>query len=220
MHPGLTVSYVSIKCLLRSCINFSTAACVNVTETSLAKLVTFQRNCLLLATGCVSSSSTEALNLICNVLPIDLYLKVKTSEAMIKILSKDSPLSRLFHHWNDNRANEKHLSSFARICSSIRQILRTREIPRIHQASLWDKHEPPFVDNGLVLLARRDKEQQIQLVNEILHDNDFDFIICTDGSTIKENSKYLGKTESAAVIYENLTHSPRKVVIRIGINFP
>ena len=125
---------------------------------------------------------------------------MKTSEAIIRILSKDSPLSRLYHYWNANEAREKHLSSFAKICSSIRQILRTRGILQIYQVSLWDKHEPPFVDNGLVLQAILDKDQQIQLENETLHDNDFDFIIRTDGCTIKENSKYHGKTGCAAVI--------------------
>ena len=200
------------KCLLRSRINFSTAACVNITDISLAKLVTFQRNCLLLATGCISSTNIEALNLICNVLPIDLYLKVKTSEAMIKILSHDSPLSRLYYNWNATKASEKHLSSFAKICSSIRQILRTRSVPEIHPESIWDKQEPPFVEPGLVIQPRRDKEQQIQLVNETIHENDFDIIICTDGSTIKKNSKYLGQTGSAAVIYEKSLQSTENVL--------
>ena len=117
-----------------------------------------------------------------------------------------------YHNWNVTKASEKHLSSFAKICSSIRQILRTRSVPEIHLESIWDIQEPPFVEPGLVIQPRKDKEQQIQLVNETIHENDFDIIICTDGSTIKKNSKYLGQTGSAAVIYDRSLQSTENVV--------
>ena len=164
-------------------------------------MVTFQRQCLLLATGCLPSTSSEILNLMCNILPIDLYLKVKTSESMIMFSSKTSPLNSLYCTWKNSKATEKYISSFSKMFSSIRQILKSRSTPQCESIPIWDKCEPTFLDHNIIIEPRNDKEQKIQVVNNLLKDNNFYYIVCTDGSTIKNESKQLGKTGSVAVIY-------------------
>ena len=67
------------KTLILSKVDFSTAACVNISSNSLNKLQTLQKDCLIAATQCKSHTSIEVLNLITNTLPVDLHLKKKAA---------------------------------------------------------------------------------------------------------------------------------------------
>ena len=191
------------KCLLRSRLDFSTAAIANVTNDSLAKLTTFQRQCLLFATGCVKSTNLEALNLVCNIQPIDLHMKLKAAEASIKIRSKTTPLNTLYKNWTTKRNSERYLSTFTKLSLAKKQITKGRDAEQIVLPNvIWDTEEPPFIDTKIVLQPKQTKEEQLQFVLFLLDTNDYDYIICTDGSTLKDNSKILGQTGAAAVIYE------------------
>ena len=104
------------------------------------------------------------------------------------------------------------------MCSSIRQILKSCSTPHFDSTPIWDKSEPTFLDHSMIIEPRNDKEQQIQVVNNLLKVNNFDYIVCTDGSTIKNESKHLGKTGFAAVIYHSsVSSAPHIVSAEVGL---
>ena len=207
------------KCLLRSRLDFSTAAIANVSNDSLAKLTTFQRQCLLFATGCVKSTSLEALNLVCNIQPIDLHMKLKVAEASIKIKSKTTPINKLYQHWSTKRNSEKYLSTFTKLSLATKQINKGRHTEqKVLPNVIWDTEEPPFVDSNIVLQRRQTKEEQLQHVMFLLNNNPYDFIICTDGSTLKVSSSSLGQTGASAAIYkESIENKPTIVTEGVDI---
>lgn len=59
----------------------------------------------------------------------------------------------------------------------------------------------------MIIELIKDKEQSIQMVKNLLKADEFDYIVCTDGSTLKNESKHLGKTGSAAVLYHSSVSS-------------
>jgi hypothetical protein len=61
--------------LVRSIIDFSIPASVNISEKSLREISTLERSCLIYATKSLPKIDSDVLNLICNTLPLDLHLK-------------------------------------------------------------------------------------------------------------------------------------------------
>ena len=59
------------KGLIRQRLDFSIAAIVNISAQSFELLGTVQRTCLLAATKCIAQTSTEELNVLTNITPIE-----------------------------------------------------------------------------------------------------------------------------------------------------
>ena len=51
-----------------------------------------QRSAMLKATGCVSSTSTESLEILTNTLPMDLHLKLRQAQEVVRIAAKHRPI--------------------------------------------------------------------------------------------------------------------------------
>ena len=61
-----------------------------------------QRSAMLKASGCLNSTSTEALEVITNTTPIDLQLKLRQAQEMVRISAKyeEDPLKEEFIRWS------------------------------------------------------------------------------------------------------------------------
>ena len=60
-----------------------------------------QRSATLNATGCVRSTSTESLEILTNTLPIDLHLKLRQAQEVVRKAAKhnNDPLKEEFEEW-------------------------------------------------------------------------------------------------------------------------
>ena len=87
------------KCLIRARTDFSVVAITNISKASINALETLQRTCLLFASGCLPQSSSEVLNTITKILPIDLHLKKRSAELLVRIASKKSVVNDYFRIW-------------------------------------------------------------------------------------------------------------------------
>ena len=56
---------------------------------------------ILTASGCLSSTSTDALELVTNKVPFDLHLKLRQAQEVVRISAKheDDPLRHDFSRW-------------------------------------------------------------------------------------------------------------------------
>ena len=148
------------------------------------------------------STNLEALNLVCNIQPIDLHMKLKVAEASIKIRSNTTPLNTFYKNWTTKRNSERYLSTLTKLSLATKQIIKGRHAEQIVLPNvIWDTEEPPFINTKIVLQPKQTKEEQLQYVLFLLNTNDYDYIICTDGSTLKDNSNMLGLTGAAAAPY-------------------
>ena len=62
---------------------------------------------------------------------------------------------------------------------------------------------PPNIVNNTIVKPSSDKKTQIESVNNMIRDNNYRYIICSDGSTLKVDQESCGKSGAAAVIYDN-----------------
>ena len=60
-----------------------------------------QRSAMIKASGCVNSTSTEALEILTNTIPIDLQLKLRQAQEVVRIAAthEDDPLRDDFDTW-------------------------------------------------------------------------------------------------------------------------
>ena len=63
-----------------------------------------QRSAMLKATGCVRTTSTESLEILTITLPIDLHLKLRQAQEVVRIAAKhnNDPLKDEFEEWMEN----------------------------------------------------------------------------------------------------------------------
>ena len=72
---------------------------------------------------------------------------------------------------------------------------------------------PPTFNPDIIIPFNSNKEQQLQEVRVLL-ESSYDYVIFTDGSTLKEESKCNGKTGASAVIYKNTIASEPAAVLK------
>ena len=76
------------KSLVLPTMDYGLAALSTVTDKASKELNQVQRAALLKATGCLSNSSTEAVEILSNCNPLHLHLKLRQAEELLRIHSK------------------------------------------------------------------------------------------------------------------------------------
>ena len=190
------------KCLIRTRIDFSIVAITNASTTALKAMETLQRTCLLAATGCVAQTSTEVMNIITNVLPIDLHLKKRSAEHMIRIASKKSVINTHFCSWRSSEQTRytRPVTTFSKMLMVYSQITRSKFVDPL-PVILNTVTNPSFLQSELILEFSRDVETQVRNVVSEIESNRYDIIISTDGSAMRsEEGSVLGKSGCGVVV--------------------
>ena len=191
------------KTLVRSIVDFSEPAICNISRKSLNDVATLERSCLIYATKMRSRVSSDVLSVMTNVIPIDLHLKLRSAENLTRMLSKSSCIRNSYEKWKHTAAKENKLTTLTKMDLAFKQIMRisTKEI-KVHTKQLYLQEIPPNLIREIIIKPLSSKTSQIEMVNDLLGRESYDFIICSDGSTIKEESRSCGKSGAAAVIFE------------------
>ena len=204
--------------LVRSRVDFSVVAITNINSKSLLKLQQLQRLCLITATKCLAQTSGDLLDIISQCIPIDLHLRLKSAEALVKIKSKQTPVYHVYNRWFlGPKVKESTLTTFSKMRTNYRLIMKSNKNFEVPVVQMWCKEFPPFVDDNIIKEYLKDKDSQILNVNNNL--NNYDVIICTDGSTLMEKNHEVGKSGSAAIIYlDSINNIPTIIKEGIGTN--
>ena len=151
------------RCLIRSRVDFSTVAITNISCSALKSLETLQRTCLLAATGCVAQSSTEVLNVISNVLPIDIHLKKRTAENLVRVSSKKSVVKEHFLAWRNSDVRMRYvkpITSFSKLIMAYQQITRSKFVG-VLSVDLHNIYNPPFLEKDFIIPFSSNAELQL-----------------------------------------------------------
>ena len=207
------------KTLILKKVDFSTAACVNISSNALNKLQTLQKDCLIAATQCKTHTSIEVLNMITNTLPIDLHLKKKAAEDLCRISSRDSDVINsqfeAWWEWINNGGTEKYSSSFRKMMMDYTQITK-EEFLAPERVSLFRTEVNPFVSMDIMIEREDTPELQLVQVTNLINSNSYDFIIGTDGSSFPRNGSKLGNTGAAAIVMRKTENHVEKLSLPVS----
>ena len=178
-----------------------------------------QRCAMLKASGCLSSSSTEALAILTNTPPIDLQLKLRQAQEVVRISAKhdDDPLRAEFDAWisGDSPVGRKP-TIFHLLMTRFREMSGRLEFDSIEKEFKYSMDimglmkvkgkvdTDDFVNSKNVHVENiRDK------LNQIKED---EIVIFTDGSALGNP----GPTGAGAVIYMNGYHTS-PILLKRGV---
>ena len=159
------------------------------------------------------------MNVITNVIPIDLHFKLKLATKHSQILAKDPLINETYRKWETGVNRGKGISTMCRVWMASKQILKSsHKNLRIFSSNVYDERLPTFISSTKMIPAANTKEEQQELVNNLIEVEKFDYIITTDGSTIKEKWESCGMSGAAAVVHKEKISIPAiaKLVVCFG----
>ena len=205
--PSLLTGSTLYKTLIRTIMDYSTVAITNINERQLQKMQSIQHKCLRLVTHTLASSSREVLNLITNMLPIDLHFKLRASESLARIMSRESPINRSYEVWRNREyknTSDKIITTYRRMELASQQILKKNlNHHEVLSVKLHDNRFPPFTHTSDIIPSENNRElQKIKVISLTMEENDYNYIIGTDGSTLKHENCCLGPSAAAATVFK------------------
>ena len=163
-----------------------------------------QRAAMLKATGCVRSTSTESLKILTNTLPIDLHLKLRQAQEVVRIAAKhnNDPLKEEFEEWMENSITiGRKPVLFHLPMSRFRELKGYVEFDRLEKEFKYSRDCMGMIIEREIFDIEEftnSKEEQEENIMEFLNQStDQDVLLFTDGSTLGNN----GPTGAGAVAY-------------------
>ncbi|MEW8546767.1 MAG: reverse transcriptase domain-containing protein [Candidatus Thiodiazotropha sp.] len=179
-----------------------------------------QRSAMIKASGCLNSTSTEALEVLTNTPPIDLQLKLRQAQEMVRIGAKyeSDPLREDFDVWvaGQTPAGRKP-AIFPLLMSRFREMSGKVEFDNIEKEFVYTKEMMGLmkvrgkVDTSEFGNAKSIQEENIRsLLQQISHE---EIVIFTDGSALGNP----GPTGAGAVVYlDGYQSSP--ILLKKGVS--
>ena len=179
-----------------------------------------QRSAMLKATGCVSSTSTETLEILTNTLPIDLHLKLRQAQEVIRIAAKhnDDPLKEEFEDWMEsNNTIGRKPTIFQLLMSRFREMKGSVEFDKIEKEFRYSRDCMGMIKEREIFEIEEftnSKEEQEENIRDFLSQStDQDVLLFTDGSALGNP----GPTGAGAVAYiDGYKSSP--VLLKKGVS--
>jgi ribonuclease HI len=108
--------------------------------------------------------------------------------------------------WSENdgrRRFTKVTTTYRKMELATQQILKKNILQHeVLKVELYDSKFPPFIQTSSIIPPDNSKEEQKKKVQTLLQSNHYDYIISTDGSTLKEESRSsLGPSGAAAIVF-------------------
>ena len=179
-----------------------------------------QRSAMLKATVCVMTTSTESLEILTNTLPIDLHLKLRQAQEVVRIAAKhnNDPLKEEFEEWMENGiTNGRKPVLFHLLMSRFREMKGSVEFDRIEKEFKYSKDCMGMIIEREIFDSEEftnSKEEQEENIREFLNQStDQDVLLFTDGSALGNP----GPTGAGAVAYiDGYKSSP--ILLKKGVS--
>ncbi|MCW4261357.1 MAG: reverse transcriptase domain-containing protein [Candidatus Thiodiazotropha endolucinida] len=198
------------KSLVLPVLEYGAPVWVSALKESCDEFGKVQRSAMLKATGCINSTSTDALEVLTNTTPIDLQLKLRQAQEVVRICSKheDDPLKKEFDEWIiGERAVGKHPTIFQLLISRFREMKGNIELENIEKEFKYCKELMGLTKYTAKVATeefKTSKEIQEENVRDMLDKTDSnEILIFTDGSALCNP----GPTGAGAVIFLGGYHS-------------
>ena len=159
---------------------------------------------MLKASGCLNSTSTEALEKLTNTVPIDLQLKLRQAQEVIRTSAKYDidPLKEEFNRWcAGDIVVGRSPAVFHLLMSRFREMKVTVELDNVEKEFKYTKEYMGLIKDKATVITeefQNTKSRQEENVREMLDNtDDRDVLVFTDGSALGNP----GPTGAGAMVY-------------------
>ena len=227
-HKGCSQSVFMklYRSLVLPIMEYGVAVTVGSVDESSKEFGKVHRAAMIKASGCLNSTSTETLEVLTNSQPIDLQLKLRQAQEVVRIGAKhpEDPLRAEFEAWAENdKIVGRKPSIFHLLMSRFREMKGLVEFDKIEKDFKYTREYMGLIqDIGLLDTEEFENTKEDQEVNirEVLDQcRSRDVLLFTDGSALTNP----GPTGAGAVIYlDGYSTSPillQKGVSPLGNNY-
>ena len=220
-HRGCSQStYMRLyKSLVLPIMEYGAAAIVGASSESCKELL-LTRSAMIKASGCLNSTPTEALEILTNTEPIDLQLKLRQAQEVVRIASKhtDDPLREDFDNWVEGKViGGRKPTVFQLLMSRFKEMKGTVEFDRIEKEFKYSKEYMGLIkERGKIELEEfnNSKDEQEENTKEFLRKcTNKDVLLFTDGSALGNP----GPTGAGAVAYID-GYNSAPVLLKKGVS--
>ena len=213
------------KALVLPVMEYGSPVTVGAIEESCKEFGKVHRSAMIKASGCLNSTSTETLEVLTNTEPIDLQLKLRQAQEVVRIAAKhdDDPLRKEFDKWvGQDRIVGRKPTKFHLLMTRFREMKGSVEFDSIEREFKYTKEFMGLKERGKVMTEEftNSKEDQEENIRDFLTKcTDRDVLLFTDGSALNNP----GPTGAGAVDYiDGYNSTPvlmKKGVTPIGNNY-
>ena len=208
------------RSLVLPIMEYGVAVTVGSVDESSKEFGKVHRAAMIKASGCLNSTSTEALEALTNSQPIDLQLKLRQAQEVVRIGAKhpDDPLRAEFEAWAENdKIVGRKPSIFHLLMSRFREMKGLVEFDKIEKDFKYTREYMGLIqDIGLLDTEEfsNTKENQEVNIREVLDQcSNRDVLLFTDGSALTNP----GPTGARAVIYLD-GYSTSPILLQKGVS--
>ncbi|XP_045162028.2 uncharacterized protein LOC123526843 [Mercenaria mercenaria] len=165
-----------------------------------------QRSAMLKATGCVSTTSTDTLEILTNCTPMELHMKLRQCQELVRIAEKreTDPLKKEFNTWMSECQNSKgRPKTFQLMISRFNEVREDIKLENIEQEFQYSKEHLGLSRTKEYVHTETfhtSKDMQVSNIKDILGTcKDNCILAFTDGSAIGNP----GPTGAGAAVYLN-----------------
>jgi len=180
------------RSLVLPIIDYGEAAMVNSTDACVKEFSKVQQSAMIKASGCLPSTSNEALEVLTNTIPIDLHIKLRQAQELVRIHSKheDDPLKQEMMSWlNDPGTQSRGSTAIQLLMSRFNELREEIILDDVEKEFKYSKDMMGLTRQLTVGVSeeefKNEKSAQvdvtIQLLQEIPKE---DVLAFTDGSTL------------------------------------
>ena len=214
------------RALVLPILDYGSPVLVSATDECCKEFGKVQRSAMLKASGSLNSTSTDTLEVLTNTTPIDLHLKMRQAQEMVRLAAKheDDPLREDFDRWMEgDKPVGRKTSILHLLFTRFRELSGKLEFDQIEKEFKYSKEIMGLMKvkgNIITEEFKNTKSVQEENIRELLHSmNRENVIVFTDGSALSNP----GPTGAGAVFYlEGYQSSPvllKKGVSPVGNNF-
>lgn len=205
-HKGCSQS-VFLKlynALVLPIMDYAAPVTVSATTECIKEFGKVHRAAMLKASGCLNSTSTDALEVLTNTIPIDLHIKMRQAQEVVRIGAKHSedPLKKDFLEWTASSCTSiRKPSTFQLLMCRFKEMKGKAEFDKIEQDFTYTKEYL-----GLVKVGGKVDTEEFKLEKAVQEENvrvllgslkPEDVIVFTDGSAYGNP----GPTGAGGVVY-------------------
>ncbi|XP_066275156.1 uncharacterized protein [Branchiostoma lanceolatum] len=209
-NPNQQAHILLYTTLVRPILDYAAECTVSAMDKLEKAYTPVQRQALLTATGCLERTSTEALEAITGVPPIDIHLTCRQAQSYLRMATKHTgnPIYDAITHMKSQKTANQTGSQLHLLQTRFNELREELEEHTVDKEPYYDRRLPPFVMGTITgsftptthTTGGKDKARDdiIHMLQNISDNRQPTTVVFTDGSALGNP----GPTGSAAVIYE------------------
>ncbi|XP_035685694.1 uncharacterized protein LOC118422282 [Branchiostoma floridae] len=204
-NPNQEAHLQLYRAMIRPILEYGTECTLRAGQKHDAAYAPIQRKALLAATGCKIRTSTDALEVLTGIMPIDIHLTCRQAQAYLRMATKHTG-NPIYDKIAQERSEEKIGTTLHLLETRFKEMKGEIEVSTVDKECYYDSRLPPFSVGRITgsflptTTNPANKEEAKEKVKQILHEmkKTPTTVVFTDGSSLGNP----GPTGCAAVIYE------------------